>query len=236
MASVRVVEILAGVSESKRVTEAPTRLVFACAAALPVTGVGLMLMTDRGPAGMVAASDGPAATMEELQFTLGEGPCVDCSRSSRPVLQPDLARTGPGLWPAFSSGALDAGIRAIFAFPVQVGGIRLGVLDLYRDVAGELTDDELAEALSFADAATTVLLDLQARDADGAGFESIEALQDRAEVHQATGVAAVHANVSLPEALVLLRARAYASGRPILSVARDVLSGAVRLVDESQKR
>ena len=65
--------------------------------------------------------------MEDLQFTFGEGPCVECSRTGRPVLQPDLARTGPDRWPGFSAGALEAGIRAIFAWPLRVGGIRLGV-------------------------------------------------------------------------------------------------------------
>jgi GAF domain-containing protein len=209
-------------------------LVSACTQALPVTGVGLVLMTNEGPAGTVAVTDGPAATMEELQFTLGEGPCVESSRTGRPVLQPDLDRTGPGRWPAFSAGALEAGIRAIFAFPLRVGGIRLGVLDLYRDKAGELSDTELSEALSFADAATSVLLHLQAQHSekssgspDGQGNGAIEVLEDRAEVHQASGMVSVQAGIAVTEALVLLRARAYAMNRPILDLAADVLDRTV---------
>jgi GAF domain-containing protein len=227
--SARVEEILAEVVEgSTPAADAPQRLVRACTRALPVTGVGLILMTDAGPAGTVAASDGPASTMEDLQFTLGEGPCVECSTIGRPVLQPDLLRTGPERWPGFSAGALEAGIRAIFAFPLRMGGIRLGVLDIYRDTAGELSGAQLAEALSFADAATALLLHLQARQsADGSGPGAIPVLEDRAEVHQATGVISVQADVSMAEALVRLRARAYASDRPILQVARDVLSGDV---------
>jgi GAF domain len=121
----------------------------------------MSLATDAGPAGTVAAPDGPAAAMEELQFTVGEGPCVDSSRTGRPVLAPDLAHTGSGRWPGFSAGALDAGIRAVFALPLQVGAGRVGVLDLYRDRAGALSPEELADALTFADAATTILLHLQ---------------------------------------------------------------------------
>ena len=97
------------------------RLVNAGREALPITGVGLSWMTDQGPGAMLAATDEGARKMEELQFSLGEGPCIDSSRSGRPVLQPDLARTAPGLWPAFSALALEAGIAAIFAFPLQVG-------------------------------------------------------------------------------------------------------------------
>lgn len=226
MASVRVAEILSEVvGRSTAVGDVAQRLVLACTAALPVTGVGLVLMTDEGPAGTVAITDGPAGTMEELQFTLGEGPCVESSSLGWPVLQPDLARTGPARWPAFSAGAYEAGIRAIFAFPLRVGGIRLGILELYRDRAGELSEAQLTDALSFADAATAVLLHLQAqRSSEGAEAGTIPVVEDRAEVHQATGMISVQADIAMSEALVRLRARAYAENRPILALAHDVLS------------
>src|SRR4051812_6654931 len=232
MASRAVTEILSLVRAGSRDgVEPPKSLVRLCARSLPVSGVGLALMTDDGPAGTVAASDGGALELEELQFTLGEGPCVDASRTGRPVLVPELAGASARSWPQFGAGAHAAGLRAVFAFPLQVGGIRLGVLDLYRDTAGELSHGELADALSFADAATELLLDLQAQDtADGIGPpHALAVLDDRAEVHQATGVVSVRAGVSLAQALALLRARAYADGRPIGDLARDVLDRVVRL-------
>jgi hypothetical protein len=229
VASRRSAELLsAALAGSADVTELPTRLLRACSDALPVTGVGLALMTERGPAGTIAATDGPAAELEDLQFTLGEGPCVDASESGRPVLQPDLAATAPQRWPAFAGGALAAGVRAVFALPLRVGAIRLGVLDLYRDTPGTLSAGELAEALSYSDAATLLLLHLQAGGSvAGPPWESMPVLDDRAEVHQATGVVSVHAGVSLGEALLLLRARAFAEHRAIGDLARDVLDGMV---------
>ena len=225
MASTRVAEILSAVLvESRSGTALPAILVGMCARELPVSGVGLALMTDDGPAGTVAATDGSALELEELQFSLGEGPCVDASQSGRPVLQPDLGRTGPERWPVFAAGAEAAGLAAVFAFPLRVGGIRVGVLDLYRDQAGPLASDELAEALCFADAATQILLSAQA---GAPPMGTVAALDDRAEVHQATGVVSVQAAVSLQEALLLLRARAYAEQRPIGMLARDVLNGLV---------
>jgi hypothetical protein len=225
VASIRVAEILrAAWAESPDGTGLPTSLAAACVRSLPVSGVGLALMTDDGPAGIIAATDGAAMELEELQFTLGEGPCVDASQTGRPVLQPDLARTAPLRWPAFAGGALEAGVRALFAFPLRVGAIRVGVLDLYRDRAGPLSTDELAEALSFADAATLLLLHEQASTA---ASSAVPVLDDRAEVHQATGVVSVQAAVSLAEALVLLRARAFADQRPLGDLARDVLTGTV---------
>jgi hypothetical protein len=234
MSSKAVAEILSAVRAGARDTaDLPGSLVRLCARTLPVSGAGLALMTDDGPAGTVAASDGGALELEELQFALGQGPCVDASRTGRPVLTPELAGAYRS-WPQFAAGADAAGLRAVFALPLQVGGIRLGVLDLYRDTAGELSVEELADALSFADAAVQVLLDLQARDtAQGTSPpHPLDVLDDRAEVHQATGVVSVRAGVGLAQALALLRARAYAEGRPIGDMARDVLDGVVEIVDD----
>jgi GAF domain-containing protein/ANTAR domain-containing protein len=231
MSSRAVTEILSAVWAASRDGEGPPdSLVRLCARTLPVSGVGLALMTDDGPAGTVAASDGGALQLEELQFTLGQGPCVDASRTGRPVLTPELAGAYRR-WPQFAAGADAAGLRAVFAFPLQIGGIRLGVLDLYRDITGELSRSDLAAALSFADAATHLLLDLQAQDtAQGTSSpHALSVLDDRAEVHQATGVVSVRAGVSLAQALALLRARAYAEERPIGDLARDVLDGVVQL-------
>ncbi len=240
MTSLRVARILSGLVEprSGSPSDLPQRLVDRCAAAVEVSGVGMVLMTETGPAGVVAASDGPATVMEELQFTLGVGPCVDASRTGRPVLVADLERAGTERWPAFTAGALDMGIRAIFAYPLRVGAIRLGVLDLYRDTRGALDADEQQVALDHADAATSVLLHLQSRTPgpDGGAGEPggaplLDVIDQRAEVHQASGMVAVQAEVGLSAALVLLRARAYATARPVLDLSRDVLAGRVSFAD-----
>jgi hypothetical protein len=190
----------------------------------------LALMTDSGHQGVIAASDRSARLVEDLQFTLGEGPCLDASRSRVPVLLPDLARTAASRWPGFGPAALDAGIAAIFALPVQVGAIRLGVLDLYRNISGPLEDDDLAQALAYADAALVTLLHLQDQVSPDSDLhpQVSQPLDDRAEIHQATGVISVQASITLIEALLLLRAHAYSADRPILEVARDVMAKALR--------
>jgi hypothetical protein len=230
---IRATQILSGVLDGATVTtDAANRLVAACVVALPVTGVGFSLMTAAGPAGTVAVSDEVAAAMEDFQFTLGEGPGVDCSRRGGPVLQPDLAVTGSGRWPAFTAAALEVGIQAVFALPLAVGAIRLGVLDLYRVMPGQLSETELTTALSFADAAIEVLLHLQAQhhqlSSHATGPGTVPMMDDRAEVHQATGMLSVEATMPLADALVRLRAHAYATERPLLDLAFDVLTGVVK--------
>ncbi len=226
----RVAEIIAEVqgsgADDGRLAD---RLVRVGRDAMNVTGVGLSLMTGDGPSTVLAATDGSARVIEELQFSLGEGPCVDSVKTGLPVLHGDLARTASQRWPGFTAAALDAGIAAVFAFPLQVGAIRLGALDLCRDAVGPLEDVDVREAMALAGAATALLLHLQiASEAGDVHADLADSLVDRAVVHQASGMIAVQIGADLADALTVLRARAFASGRPIIDVARDVVTRKLR--------
>lgn len=226
----RVRRVLADVlAEDGRGGTVPERLCRLCAASLAVTGVGLVVLTGDQPA-VMAATDGVGVRMERIQFLLGEGPCLDVARHGRVVLEPDLARAGPVRWPMFTAEAGAVGVGAVFALPLQVGCIRLGVLDLYRGTAGPLTGDQLAEALAFADAAITILLYLQQRRAPGQALhpQLTDLIAPVPEIHQATGMISVQAAVGMTEALLLLRARAFGDGRPVAAIARDVVARRLR--------
>jgi hypothetical protein len=231
MRNPRVAEILSTITHGDSEQLAlPARLCAECLSALSVSGVGVALMTADGPSGVVlAATDDRARQLEELQFALGEGPCVEASGSGRPVLEPDLVAAGPARWPRFGAAVLAAGVRAIFAFPLRVGAIRVGVLDLYRDTPGHLTILELAEAAAFADAATVVVLHLQ--DHDSADAALAGPIDSQAEVHQATGMITIQLGVSLAEALLRLRAHAYVSGRTVSAIAADVVNRRIHFDD-----
>jgi hypothetical protein len=238
VASLRVRQILLEVVAFDRL-DAPAddetvwdRLCASAARAVPVTGAGVALMTSAGHGGTLAATDRSAAVLEDLQQTLGEGPCLNAFRDRRPVLQGNLAEAG-SRWPGFTAAAMKAGVAAVFAFPLQVGGVRLGVLDLYRDTPGPLDSLQLAEALDYAAAATTLLLDLQHMASPGALHpEMADAADGHREIHQATGMITVQASVSLNDALLMLRGRAYAEEQPLLELAQDVISRRVTFYPE----
>lgn len=232
MPNAAVREILATIGDGDAATTTiAERLCRLATARLDIEGAGLSLISVEGGHGIVAATGGPAYEMEELQFATGEGPCVDASRSGRPVLQPDLMATGTQRWPGFGPAALGLGMRAVFAFPLQIGAVRIGALDLYRASAGRLTAAELAQALSFADAAMMLLLHMQERTHTGAVSEALLGDLDlRAEVHQATGMISAQLDVRIGEALLRLRAHAYAEGRSVSALASDVVSRRLRFV------
>jgi hypothetical protein len=196
-----------------------------CVDALEVTGAGIMLMTASGHRGVLCSSNPGSETVEELQFTLGEGPCVDVYTSGSPVLEPDLTKSGFSRWPTFTPPALAAGVQAIFGFPLRVGPIRLGALDVYNDRPGDLRADQVAEAVHLAEVVTRRVLELQAgADSDSPADELASPESLRAHVHQASGMLSARYDISVDAALLRLRAHAYATERPINDVARDVVA------------
>jgi hypothetical protein len=194
-----------------------------------MSGAGIMLMSGDVPGGSLCTSDSVSALIEDLQFALGEGPCVDAYHQDHAVLEPDLMRPAAVRWVAFSGPAVDAGVRAVFGFPLQVGAIRLGALDLYRDLAGPLTDDQHSDALVMADVAAQTILSLQANAPPGKLAAELEAGADfHFVVHQASGMVAAQLGVSVGQALIRLKAHAFGNDRALTEVAQDVVARALR--------
>lgn len=210
------------------------RLGRVCAAVTGVTGAGLMLMSGDAPRGSVATTDRVSTLIEDLQFELGEGPCVDAYRQDRPVLEPDLANPAVARWVAFTPPAVEAGARAVFGFPLQVGAVRLGALNLYCTTPGDLTQDQHADALVVAEVAAQALLIMQANAPPGALAAELEAGSNfQYVVHQASGMVAAQLEVNVAQALIRLRGHAFGHGRPLAEVAQDVVARRLRLTDDN---
>ena len=194
-----------------------------------VSGAGVMLMSGDVPGGSLCTTGHVSNLIEDLQYTLGEGPCVDAFHQDRVVLEPDLADPGTPRWLAFTPQAVEAGVRAMFAFPVQVGGVRLGALNLYRDGPGPLTDDQHADALVMADVIARWVLDVQTHAPTGTMAEELEEDADfHFVVHNAAGAVSVQLGVSITEALIRLRAHAFGNDLPLGEVAEDVVARRLR--------
>lgn len=204
--------------------------------AVGVDGAGLSMMTSAGHRGTVCATDEIARRVEDLQFSLGEGPCFDAFAGGRPVLTADIRAVrsdGAARWPVFTDAVAAAGVGALFAFPLLIGAIPLGALDLYRQRPEALTAAQLRSAWRIADAAADALLDLRSGTAvDLPSDAAPVGASYRLEVHQATGMVSVQLAVPLDEAFLRLRAYAYARDLEIDDVARDVVAGRLQLSAE----
>jgi GAF domain-containing protein len=188
-----------------------------------------MLMSGDAPWGSVCNTNPTSALIEELQYTLGEGPCVDAYHQDRPVLEPDLADPATARWLAFTPPAVKAGARAVFGFPLRVGALRLGALNLYCDRPGPLSDDQHADALVLAEVAAQAVLMMQANAPSGTLAAELETGGDfKYVVHQATGMVAAQLNVRVGEAFARLRGFAFANDRSVEQVAEEVVGRRLR--------
>jgi hypothetical protein len=230
----RILGLLVGSEQGKFGTK---RLCQVCAEATGMSGAGIMLMSGDVPRGSLCTTDEMSDLIEQLQYALGEGPCIDAYHHDSPVLEPDLVNPETPRWLAFAAPAIEAGVCAVFGFPLQVGSVRLGALNLCRDLPGPLSDDQHADALVMADIAAQAVLVLQATASPeklaaelgaGADFHYV--------VHQASGMVAAQLEVSVGQALLRLRAYAFGNDRSLTDVAKDVVERKLRFDADSGEK
>ena len=219
----------------RRGVDAADRLCEACVVLFDIDAAAISLVLDGASSGTLGSSGAAARMYDELQFMLGEGPCLDSVARRIPVVVVDLADPAELRWPAYGPAMLGHQIRAVFAVPVVVAGEFVGALDLFRAQPGELSTENLAGAVAAAELAGVPLLDLMDGDLQAAaGDPKSGAWAEfntlcRAEVSQATGMLVAQLEVEPAEALVRMRAHAYAAGQSVTYIARDILDRRLKL-------
>jgi hypothetical protein len=196
---------------------------------------------------LVYATDTMARKLDELQYTIGEGPCVDAYLYDNPQFYAELDNVAQtSRWPTFASAATRLGVHALFALPIPDGRRPMGVLELYRRTAGSLTAAENASAGACAAAISRLLqsnwdehvshfgsaeMAIDAAASTSAAFGEPAGVFTRAQIHVAGGMVAIQLGTNADEGVDRLRAYAYARGRPISSVAADIIARRLTLHD-----
>jgi hypothetical protein len=227
-------QLLAAV-DGRRGVEAADRLCEACVVLFEIDAAAISLVFDGASGGTLGSSGAPARVYDELQFTLGEGPCLDSVNRRMPILVVDLADSDEARWPAYGPAMLAHRIRSVHAVPVVVAGEFVGALDLFRAQPGPLSGEDVTGAVAAAELATIPLLDLLDADLQAAvtdphsnAWAELNTLS-RVEVSQATGMLVAQLEIEPAEALVRLRAHAYATNRTATDVAHDILERRLKL-------
>ena len=207
----------------------------ACVDVLGVSGAGITVMGG-GQAGPLCVSNKRMAALEDSQYTLGEGPCYDAFHAGRPVHAPRLDPIELARWPSFVEVANEAGIGAAFAYPLATKGARVGVLTLYQDAEGELSEAQNDDSIALSEVLTEMVLSLQDDAPVGVLAPGLEkAVTYRAEIHQASGMVAVQLQIPVAEALLRIRGHAFSTSRTVGAVAADIVGRRVRLADDHIK-
>jgi hypothetical protein len=213
----------------------PLQLCAACVEVLPVDRAAITISVAATTWEPLSATDDTAARIEAQQSITGEGPAADAMRRGGPVLVDDLAAQFDR-WPGFIAAIGRDARGAMFAFPLQIGAIAVGVLDLYRKAPNPLEPNDMTKMLAVADIVTMVLL-ARTPPVDGVASASDAwwtPSPSSREVHQATGM--VVAQLAVPPSVAYLRLRAYAftHDRALIEVAREVIERRLRFDPEDQ--
>ena len=231
-------ELLAAIGDQRGLVAAD-RLCTACVQLLGIDAAAISLVSDGANIGTLGASGTAARMYDEAQFTHGEGPCLDAVAQRAPVIAVDLADPGEVRWPGYGPAMLAHQIRGVYAMPIVVAGEYVGALDVFQIEPTALTVAQVIGVAEAAELAQIPVLDLLDRSLDEAvaepgsdAWNELNALT-RAEVSQATGMLMAQLGVRAPEALVRLRAHAYATGQSASEVARDIIERGLRLESDS---
>lgn len=188
---------------------------------LPVQHVAISSLGAPFEVETICASDAVAAELDETQLDSGVGPCWRARATAAPVLLPDLHRDASAAWPLFLGTATQHSVSSVYAFPMVVGLVEVGVVDLYATRAHALSVAQVDEAALLANSVGRRILRsaLDSLDDDVAANAS-----PRRFVHQATGMVVAQLRVAPDDALLIIRAHAFASGRPVREVAEAIIS------------
>lgn len=195
----------------------------AIADALPVSGASVSTMGEFLGTETLAASDDRAARLDELQFDLGIGPCWDALATAVPVLEPDLLGAGAARWPELSHSLRDPGVAAVFAFPLMLGPLKLGAVDLYSDRAQPLGRAAEEQAIIVAAILSRHILRRALRSVGREEHPGEGTRFSRRIIHQATGFVIAQLGINAEDAHLLIQGQAFAEGRPMRDVAEDIV-------------
>jgi GAF domain-containing protein len=193
---------------------------------LSVAGASVMCGDDQGNLRFTSTSDGLLHQLEALQFELDEGPCLLAYRSSAVVLAEDLR--ADERFPRFGPRAVEAGMAAVYSFPMHVDQQVFGALNLYNADAGPFSQDQVEVGRTLADIATAYLMN--ARDIEQMDQQTRQlraALDNRVVIEQAKGYVSATLSVGLSDAFELIRAYARRHQIRVRVVARAVMHGDV---------
>jgi GAF domain-containing protein len=207
------------------VVELLTLLTDRCVEVLDVTAAGLMLVAPDGDLRVIASSSEAMRTLELFELQAEEGPCLDCYRTGRPVVNQNLAMVN-GRWPRFAAEALEAGFHSVHALPMRLRGNIIGALNLFRTDPGEMNEADLDMAQAFADVATiTILQHRAALEAQDLNEHLNHALNSRIVIEQAKGMVSEREGLNMQQAFTMLRDHARNHNLRLMDVARDVIDG-----------
>lgn len=108
---------------------------------------GITLLRDRKAATIGWSSDS-AREVDEIQYSLSQGPCLTAAKEEREVHVPDLHHENR--WgPDYAKAVASHGLRSVLSVPFNLQGEAKAALNLYSDVPNKFDEKATAKARGF---------------------------------------------------------------------------------------
>lgn len=194
----------------QRVVEGAVEMVPAC------DDCGVTLRMRRGKVATVASTSPDAERVDNLQYALDEGPCLDATFEKVVCVVGDLAEDER--WPRWSPGAVEHGFRSVLSLRLHAGEEEIGAMNLYGREPHAFDDDESVDLAIIYTAHAARALD-QARVVSGLQV----ALESRHDIGIAQGILAMRYDLSYEEAFTVLHRYSNDRNVKLRDVARQVM-------------
>jgi GAF domain-containing protein len=205
-------------------------LVEECIAIFDVQAGGLMLADADGQLQLVASTSEKADLVEIMQLNAGQGPCVECFETGKPVAVADIERSD-SKWPDFRAEALKQGFHSIYATPLRLRGQTIGTLNLLSTSVGDLNERDALAAQALSDVATIGILQERLVKERGIVADQLQrALDSRVLIEQAKGVLSESVSTNVDEAFQVMRAYARNNNLRLHDVAEGIVSRTISIV------
>ena len=195
--------------------------------ALPgAQGAGVAMLEENHPE-TVCVSDPFVQQVDDIQYRVGEGPCITAAAEGRTVRSGSL-ETDPA-WPQFGARVRRLGVHSVVSLPlVLVSGEVVGALNVYARPPDVFTDDatRLGEAFALA-AAVAVSNARELMQARRLSQNLRAALSSRAAIDQAIGIIMSRRGGSADDAFDVLRELSQAQNVKLTTVAERFVEEAV---------
>jgi GAF domain-containing protein len=223
------VELADNLVDNYDVIDVLTVLSDRCVEAIDVDAAGVMLASPGGELQFVASSSESMRVLELFQIQADEGPCVDCYRDGKAIVNNSLSDSLER-WPLFSPKALEYGFRSVHCLPMRLRGRTIGALNLFRTLQGPLENEDVVVAQGLADVATIAILQHRSSlDANTLNEQLSNALNSRIVIEQAKGIISQAANCDMDHAFARLRTHARNHNQGLTAVALEIVEGTTRV-------
>jgi GAF domain-containing protein len=178
------------------------------------TGAGVSLMDQDGKRVSVGATDDSVLAADNLQYELGEGPCISAWATGTPVYIGDTHTDDR--WPEWTSAAAEGGVRSCLSVPLLHTPTGLGALKVYSDAAEAFTEEDRRLLINLARSAAALLGHIQASDLPQRISSDVKAsLAERDTIGVARGILMERHNIDRQTAMNRLISLATNAGTTI---------------------